>query len=106
MIFRDFLLELRAIRHGIEYLIALRSGKHLDLVADVEMLDRLPIKRGAPRQPSDIIHRNSDHLLHKQRLREVGDDTDKMIEQVRTAFGDRKADQLREFYEKEVLGKR
>jgi hypothetical protein len=107
---RDLLLELRAIRIGIQALIQLR-GSTLDLrKLAMEPLNSMepPVAelRKKPRDAKSILHRNDEASAARERLAEMGDDTLMMIEKIRSEFGDEAAEGMKRFYEERIVGKR
>src|SRR5215831_7855767 len=110
MILNDLLLELRAIRLGIEYQLQLQTGDKRDLLKDVKQSDQmretLAQLTRKPRDHTAIIHKNDESLRARETLAEMGDDTLAMIDYVRTEIGEEAAEGMKQFYEKEIVGKR
>lgn len=110
---RDILLELRAIRFGLQMLL-IRSGLDGNLVDLLKMaeLDNSAYNNARayqPKKPRDhtaILHRNDEAAAARELLEEMGDDTPKMLEYMREHFGEEAAEGMRQFHEKEIVGKR
>jgi hypothetical protein len=107
MIFKDILMELKAIRLGLQLQLRLQTGSEFDLLSMAELEQNgsavIPIKPRRPREQSAIIHRNDDKRRAKETLEEMGDDTPLMIEYIRSQFGDEAAAGAQAFYEEEIL---
>src|SRR5262245_16505531 len=108
MIWKDILLELRAIRIGHELQIKLMSGQSVDLRQQAHLrpetraIAESVIARRAPKDYKAIIHRDDQKARNREILSEMGDDTPKMIDYVRAEFGEEAAEGMRRFYEEEV----
>lgn len=110
MIWNDILLELRAIRIGIQSLLQLH-GSTLDLrqVAKEPLNSMEPpvaALRKKPRDHKSIIHSNPEAAVAREWLEDMGDDTLKMIDYVRAEFGEEAAVGMQRFYEEEIVGKK
>lgn len=107
---KDLLLELRAIRIGIQLLLRAYGGTEPDLLQRAK--DNLAneqagaYKRQKPRDHKSIIHSDPEVSRAREMLEEMGDDTLAVIEYARQQFGDEAAEGMRQFYEREIVGKR
>lgn len=107
VIFRDILLELRAIRIGINMLVRAHTGAAINLHKLAEDDSPEPeVARRKPRDRSAIIHRDPDRAYAREMLQAAGDDTGRMIEYMREQHGEEVAEALRKFHEEEIASGR